>query len=203
MSLVVWEWIVGVLANVASFVLMIPQVVRLLRTRRTEGVSQMWAAIGVVLNAGWLAYVLANAYLIPVPAIVMVMGSFALTLYLLRRDGVNITSGLLVGAGMTLLFLGVLAVEGWVVMGTALALANGIHHAPSVIVVWRTDVPVGVSPGTWLLAALEGVAWATFAAIIWDWPIFLFGVTAFLGSMVILIRLWLVRHKIRAELQGN
>ncbi len=193
--------VAGVIGNAASLLLMVPQVVRLIRTRHTEGVSPTWAAIGVIINTGWLAYVINGGHQIALPAVVSLQVSFAVTLWLLRRNGAPIARGVMAGVALGVVLVAVQFTAGWIAVGTALALANSVHHAPSVLAVWRTHTPVGVSPGTWWLANLEGVAWSAYGLLVKDLPIGLFGLTACTAATAILVRLWIVRDRVKAVLE--
>ena len=54
--------LVAVVATAVTFMQVVPQVVRLVRLKRTEGASPAWAAIGMVINIGWTAYVIAEEF---------------------------------------------------------------------------------------------------------------------------------------------
>ena len=49
------EVLSALVATTLSGVMMLPQVVRLVRTRAPAGVSATWLGFGVVLNSGWVA----------------------------------------------------------------------------------------------------------------------------------------------------
>ena len=190
--------IVGVAGNGATFVMLAPQVVRLLRTGRTAGVSPSWAAVGATINLGWLAYVLARQVWIAIPAIGAAVACFSLTLYLLHRNRADVRLGVAASAALTALLAAVHVQAGWTALGTALALSHGVQFAPSVITAWRSHTPVGVSPLTWALSATEGALWTLYGALIADGPIVLFGVTAVVASAAVLLRLAVARDRIRA-----
>ena len=79
--------LVGAVATIATFVHVVPQILRLLRTGRIEGVSPSWAAVGMTLNFGWIAYVVSQEYWIAIPSIVVAIASFGVALYLMKRNG--------------------------------------------------------------------------------------------------------------------
>ena len=191
---------VAVVANGVTFVQIIPQIVRLIRTGRTEGVSPIWAAAGMTINVGWLAYVVENEFWETIPSIFAAISSFGLALYLLYRNGARVRSGLLMGAAIAVASVGIQRAAGWTVLGTVLGLSNGLYLGPALISAWRTYAPVGISPGTWWLTVLEGFKWGFYGVLVAAVPIMVYGSTAILLAVGVLLRLWMTRHRIRAAL---
>ena len=191
---------VAVVANGVTFVQIVPQIVRLIRTGRTEGVSPIWAAAGMTINLGWLAYVVENRFWETIPSIVAAVSSFGLALYLLYRNGVAVRAGLLVSAAVALASVAIQQVAGWTVLGTVLGLSNGLYLGPSVVSAWRSHTPVGVSPWTWMLTVLEGLKWGFYGFLVEAVPIMVYGSTAILLALLVLLRLWAARDRIRAAL---
>ena len=89
---------VAIVANGVTFVQIMPQIVRLLRTGHTEGVSPVWAAVGMTINVGWLTYVVENEFWETIPSIIAAISSFGLALFLLYRNGVSVRAALLMSA---------------------------------------------------------------------------------------------------------
>ena len=137
--------VVGIVATAVTFVQLFPQIVRLLRTGRTEGVSPAWAAVGMAINLGWLTYVVEEKFWVTIPSIIAAVVSFAVALYLLHRNGADVRPGLLMSAAVAVASVGIQMGAGWTVLGTVLGLSNGLYLGPSVIAAWRSHVPVGVS----------------------------------------------------------
>ena len=191
---------VAVVANGVTFVQIMPQIVRLIRTGHTEGVSPTWAAAGATINLGWLAYVVENQFWETIPSIIAAQTSFGLALYLLYRNGVNVRAGLLTGAAIAVASVVIQRTAGWTVLGTALGLSNGLYLGPSVIAAWRSHTPVGVSPATWWLTVLEGLKWGFYGFLVAAVPIMVYGSTAILLALLVLLRLWMARDRIRAAL---
>ncbi len=198
----VFAVVVVIVANALTFTMLLPQVGRLLQTGLIEGVSAVWAATGTVINVGWLAYVLHAAVWLAIPSIAAAVLSYSLTLYLLFRNGADVRIGLVTAALLAAALVGVQAVAGWTLLGTALAMANGVQFAPSVRAAWHAQTPAGVSPLTWLITEAEAVLWALYGVLIADVPIVLFGVTASAAATAILFRLWLTRDRVRAARQA-
>ena len=196
-ALALW---VGVAGNTLTFVQITPQIVRLLRTRRIEGVSPAWAAVGMTINLGWITWVLAERLWLPIPAVVAAILSFGAVLYLLYRNGADVRAALWVSAGIAVACVGIQQAAGWTVLGTVLGLSNGLYLGPSVVAAWRAHTPVGVSPLAWVLTALEGAVWGLYGVLVAAVPIMVYGSTAILLAVGVLLRLWMTRDRIRAAL---
>ena len=191
---------VAVVANGVTFVQIIPQIARLIRTGHTEGVSPIWAAAGMAINLGWLTYVVENGFWETIPSIFAAISSFALALFLLYRNGVSVRASLLVGAVVLVASVVIQQAAGWTVLGTVLGLSNGLYLGPALIAAWRTYAPVGVSPGTWWLTVLEGFKWGLYGVLVAAVPIVVYGSTAILLAVGVLVRLWMTRHRIQEAL---
>ena len=103
-------------------------------------------------------------------------------------------------AAVALASVGIQRAAGWTVLGTVLGLSNGLYLGPALIAAWRTHAPVGISPGTWWLTVLEGLKWGFYGVLVAAVPIMVYGSTAMLLAVLVLLRLWMTRHRIRAAL---
>ncbi|WP_423918433.1 hypothetical protein [Candidatus Poriferisodalis sp.] len=191
---------VAVVATAVTFVQVVPQIVRLLRIGRTEGASPAWAAVGMVINTGWIAYVIAEQFWETIPAVLSAVISYGVALYLLYRNGAKVRAGVLSGIAVGVACVALQLVAGWTVLGTVLGLSNGLYLGPSVVAAWRSYAPVGVAPMTWVLTASEGILWGFYGVLVAAGPIMVYGSTAFLCAALVLLRLWITRHRIRAAL---
>ena len=200
MSRAEFATVVGIVATAVTFVHVVPQIVRLMRTGRVEGVSAAWASVAVTLNFGWMAYVIAEEFWITIPSILVAIVSFGSALYLMYRNGADVRPGALMSAAVAVASVGIQLAAGWTVLGTVLALSNGLYLGPSVVTAWRSHAPVGVSPLTWALAVLEGLLWGFYGALVASGPIIVFGATEAGLSALVLLRLWVARDRIRAAL---
>ena len=192
--------LVGIVATAVTFVQILPQIVRLMRTGHVEGVSPAWAAGGATINLGWLAYVIEGRFWVTIPSIIVAIISFVLALYLLYRNGAAIRAGLVMSGAIALACVVIQQAAGWTVLGTVLGLSNGLYLGPSVVAAWRSHTPVGVSPWTWMLTVLEGVKWGFYGVLVEAVPIMVYGATAILLALLVLLRLWAARDRIRAAL---
>ena len=191
---------VAVVANGVTFVQIVPQIARLIRTGHTEGVSPVWAAVGMTINLGWFAYVVENEFWETIPSIFAAVSSFGLALFLLYRNGVSVRAALLMSAAVAVASVGIQQAAGWTVLGTVLGLSNGLYLGPALIAAWREHVPAGVSPGTWWLTVLEGFKWGFYGVLVAAVPIMVYGSTAMLLAAGVLLRLWMTRDRIRDAL---
>ena len=192
--------LVGIVATVVTLVQIVPQIVRLIRTGHIEGVSPAWAAGGATINLGWLAYVIEGRFWVTIPSIIVAIASFVLALYLLYRNGADIRAGLLMSGAIAVASVVIQQAAGWTVLGTVLGLSNGLYLGPSVVAAWRSHAPVGVSPWTWMLTVLEGLKWGFYGVLVEAVPIMVYGSTAILLALLVLLRLWVARDRIRAAL---
>lgn len=192
--------LVAVVATAVTFAQVVPQIVRLLRLKRIEGTSPAWAAIGMVINIGWMAYVIAEEFWVAIPAVLAAVISFGLVLYLLWRNGADVRFPVIAGIAVGVACVGLQLAAGWTVLGTVLGLANFLYLAPSAWAAWRSYAPVGVAPLTWVLTAGEGILWGCYGVLVEAIPIMVYGSTAFVLAAFILLRLWITRQRIRAEL---
>ncbi len=190
-------FVVGVIATIVTFVQILPQIVRLLRIGRTEGISPAWAAIGTIVNFSWIAYVVAEQLWVTIPAVFAGTASYGVVLYLLHRNNASIRTGVLLASLVAGACVLIQLAAGWTVLGTVLGLSNGLYLGPSVVTAWRTHTPVGVSPLSWTLVASEGVLWGFFGYLVEAAPVVVYGVTATLLAGLVLLRLWVTRHRIR------
>ena len=163
----------------------VPQVVRLVRTRSTAGVSGPSAWLGLVINSGWTAYGIARGLLpVLVLSIAYVVG-YALIVGLLVAHGNRRGPGAALGAAAAL--AGLVLVGGWAALGTALALTVGAQFLPQVIHTWRADDLTALAPGTYVIGAIDGLVWGTYGAIVADGPLVLYGVVMVVVAVAILI----------------
>jgi uncharacterized protein with PQ loop repeat len=197
----VFRDILMVFTTAVGLVMAVPQLLRLLRTRQTSGMSLPGWVSGSVSYLAWSGYLavqhqthllLATA----VPAVVWI----ATTALASRLPRVPIPrrawrptvlwSVLLLGLTATAPRLGLAP------LGTALALSVVWSYGPQAWQAWRSDDLTGLSSGTWSLAVLEAV---TFGML--GWPDAAAGVYAVVASGLagtVLAAAWMRRNPIAA-----
>jgi len=149
--------VVGWVATVLTFSSSLPQVVKLVRTHDTHGVSVwtyvLWVATALFW-AGWglhvraVPMVVVNTALIPLLLIAVVM---------LHPSPLHIVF-MATSAPLLVISLVVLP-DAVAVIGTVLACLLAV---PSVVEVYRTEDPSGVAIGTWVLLGTAAVLWAIY-----------------------------------------
>ena len=177
-----------VVATAVTFVFLLPQIVKLIRTRDSAGVSTTWPAIGVVSNVGWVVYLAQQTLWLSVAAPVGAVVGYGATLWALGSTGRPLRASFVRGAWFGLLLVGIAAGLGWTALGVALGLSFGVMMAPSLWTAFRTPDPSGISPGTWWLGIVEALLWGFYGWHHADAGILSFAVIALLGSAAMLGR---------------
>lgn len=184
------------LAVVLALTQPVPQIVRLLRTRSTAGVSGPTAWLGVTINLGWVAYGIGQGLL---PVIVLsgayVVG-YVLVAGLLVRGGNRRGIPVAVAAAIALTTLTLVA--GWLVLGTVLALTVAVQFLPQVIEAWRSDDLTALAPGTYVVCGIDGLVWGGYGALVADVPLVLYGAVMVSVAVAVLVprRRWSRRMSI-------
>lgn len=179
-------------ATVMGAGMIVPQVVRIHRTRAVAGVSGTWVGLGLAMNTWWIAYATSEALwgLVPVS-----VGSLALYLviavqYTRLTAGAGarqILAGLLGSATVPALAL---AAGGWTAAGLSIGLAYAVQFSPAVVAALRSADLSGISPTTWAMAWIEAVIWCSYGSVQADVALVVGGGGGALMATVILVRLW-------------
>ena len=172
-----------------------PQIVRVIRTRSVAGVSGSTTWIGLAVNLAWVTYGVARG-LVPVAVLsgAYVIGYLLIGTLLARggnRRGVG--TGMLAAA----ILAAITVTGGWALLGTALALVVVPQYLPQVIEAWTSDDLTGLSPGTYVVAILDGLVWGGFGLIAADSPLVLYGVVMIAVATAVLTgrARWVVRQE--------
>lgn len=184
-----------IMANVFGVGMIVPQAVRIHRTRIADGVSATWIGISLALNLGWFLYGVHGRLwgLIPVSAgalllygivaakLISITGSLGL-----RR----VTTGVL---GASVAPASALMAAGWIGLGLTLGLAYGLQFTPAVVSALRATSTGGISAATWIMALAEAVIWAIYGVAVSDWALILGGLGGTVMASIIVGRLALDR----------
>lgn len=194
--------ILAVIATLLGSAMALPQVRRIARTRRVEGVSAVWIGVSVSLNGWWIAYAWVTGLWLLLP-----VSTFSALLYLamaaffVRTVGRRGFGGLLLGAaGLGMTPLPVLLLGGWTLAGLAVGLSYGLQLLPAVVGVLRTRQLAGVSVGTWAIAWLEAAMWLVVGIGVADLAVIIGGASGALMAAIILTRLAVTGHIARPRL---
>ena len=182
-----------VLATITTLGFLIPQIVKLVRTGDSTGVSTSWPALGFVVNSGWFTYMIAQSLWWSVVAPFGTAVAYAVTLWALRRTGRHLLASYVRGAVWAIVLIAVTATLGWDALGVALALSYGVMVTPALWTAYRTPDPSGLSPGTWALGVTEGFLWGIYGWHHADSGIMTFASIAVLGSSLMLARYFVTR----------
>lgn len=196
-----------VAANLLGATMAVPQAARLLRSRRTAGVSPIWAGISAAVNAWWIAYGLGvgDIGIVPV-SVVSVMAYLAIIVFLVRFDDRPALRTVAIAAGSAAasaaLPLLVLALGGWSSAGIALGAMYGVQLSPAVVAVYRAVDVSGVSAATWALAFLEAALWGAYGFARADAGLLTLAATGLAMSALVLVRLFARRPRLRGSYGG-
>lgn len=186
-------------ANVLGASMAYPQASRLVRTRRTDGLSSVWVGVSLTMNAWWLAYGIgADVWpLVPVSIVSLVLyGTIAVVM--VSALGRSSLPGLVGGfAGLGVVPLAALLIGGWPVAAVVIGVGYGAQLAPAVIAAYRTDRLSGVAPGTWVLALAEAGLWLFYGAHVEDLALLVGGLAGVVMASAILGRLVATRQWLR------
>lgn len=198
--------LVVVAANVLGSAMALPQAVKLVRSRRVDGVSPTWAAVSATVNAWWAAYGIGvgDLGIVPVSA-VSVMAYLAIAFALLRYGTAprrrTIATMAATSAAVALVPILALVLDGWTAAGVALGALYGIQLSPAVVAVYRAPDVSGVSTATWGLAFAEAALWGVYGIARLDAGLVTLAGTGLLMSTLVLVRLVLRRPR-RADPAG-
>lgn len=183
------------LAPVAAACFGIPQFLPQLRKLRASGdaagLSWSWAALTTIGNAAWIAYfALSRDWTALVPSCSVTLLAGLLTVLLTGRTTVTARSLALAGAWAAALAATGCA-TGRVGLGTLLTAAFAVQVAPSLWTAYRTELPTGISAGTWALILGELACFLVYGLSQPDPRLTALGVTGVTASTLMLARiLW-------------
>ncbi|CAN5874068.1 hypothetical protein BH23ACT4_BH23ACT4_17230 [soil metagenome] len=187
-----------VLATISTVSFLLPQIIKLVRTGDSDGVSTTWPALGFVINVGWFVYLIAQELWASVFAPFATFVAYAVTMWAVGRTGRGLSRSYLRG----IVTAGVLAVVaiggGWEVLGVVLGIAYGVVLAPSIWTAYRTSIPSGISPLTWWIGLIEALLWGYYGWFYSDRGIMTFMVVGVIGSGLMLGRYYATRKRLIA-----
>ncbi|HWE57239.1 MAG TPA: hypothetical protein VG435_17160 [Acidimicrobiales bacterium] len=174
----------ALLASAVFLARLLPQPVRTLRTGQVTGVSVLAAMNACIADIAWLVYGLTSRvvtiWLVCIPAIAASAGTvWVLRRLIARRD--------LVASAIWLAAVGLAAWSGaltFVLAGTVL-----VSCGPSLWSAFRSDRPVGIAPGTWLIALADAATWGLYGLAISNLALELYAVVLLATAVAILSRL--------------
>lgn len=182
-----------VAATTATVALLIPQIIKLIRTGDSAGVSSIWPSLGFVSNVGWLAYMVSQHFWIATVAPLSAVITYGVTLRVLSSTGRSLRPSYVSGLIWTVLLAATGLMGGWLTLGVVLGLTYGVQLAPAVVSAYRTANPSGIAPGTWWIGLVEALLWGYFGLFHRNPGILTFSVVALIGTGAILFRYYAAR----------
>ncbi len=186
-------------ATILAAVGLVPQVLKLIRTRIPDGVSPTWAGFGVVTNVAWAAYLTSQALWLALPSVAMIVAGYGATFVLLRRLRADSGAAIPLAIGWAATLTAIAWGAGWAALGTVLGFSYAVQVSPGVWAAYRTHRPAGIAPATWAIALIEGLLWGYYGWWHRDVPLMIFAVIATVASTVMLARYGTTRHRLPAE----
>jgi uncharacterized protein with PQ loop repeat len=184
-----------IVATILAVGSLVPQAVRLLRTRDIAGVSVLWTALGTITNLAWFAYALARGLWAGVPATLATAAFYGFLFVTLVRFGGRPGAALRGGIAWAMLLTAVTVIGGWSALGAVLGVSYAVQIAPSLWTAWRTYAPTGIAPGTWVLFLVQVVLWGYYGLEEQDWAIKGFALTGIVSSLLMLVRWAMTRSR--------
>ena len=185
-----------VAATIGTMTFLVPQIIKLIRTRDSSGVSSTWPALGFVINVGWFFYMIHNEHWVAVFAPLVTFVSYAVILWALSRSGRILSASYVRGILWTGLLIAVTFIYGWETLGVVLGLSYAVQLTPSIWTAYRTSDPSEVSSATWWIGSVEAILWGAFGTFHADRGIVTFAVVGLIGSILMLIRYYSTRRQV-------
>ncbi len=192
-----------VLATISTVTFLLPQIVKLIRTGDSDGVSTTWPALGFVINVGWFVYLIAQELWAAILAPFATFVAYAVTMWAVGRTGRHLSTSYLRGAAAAALLTATALLGTLETLGVVLGLSYGVVLAPSIWTAYRTWNPAGISPLTWWIGLAEGVLWGYYGWFHSDRGIITFTVVAVIGTGLMLFRFYTTRGRVTAAPVGT
>ncbi len=184
-----------VLATISTVTFLLPQIVKLVRTGNSDGVSTTWPALGFVINVGWFAYLIAQELWASIFAPFFTFLGYAVIMWAVGRTGRDLSTSYLRGAAAAGLLTATALLGSWETLGVVLGIAYGLVLAPSIWTAYRTSIPSGISPLTWWIGLVEALLWGYYGWFHSDRGIITFMVVGVMGSGLMLLRYYATRGR--------
>jgi len=163
------EFIVGWLATCVAMLLGVPQIVRLVRTRSTEGLSiVMWQAM-LSINLGWLVHgIRIDALNMVVTNLVGMGTTIAIQVLIIRARRLQAWRVVLPGVAGAMALVAVDVLLGSAAFGVAAVVPAVIANAGQTVELIRSPRLTGVSPVFLVGQALNQALWFTWSLFVGD-----------------------------------
>jgi uncharacterized protein with PQ loop repeat len=192
-----------VLATISTVTFLLPQIVKLVRTGDSQGVSTTWPALGFVINVGWFVYLISQQLWASIFAPFATFIAYAVTMWAVGRTGRDLSSSYVRGLIAAVVLVALAALSGWEVLGVALGISYGVVLAPSIWAAYRTSIPSGISALTWWIGFVEALLWGYYGWFHSDRGSLTFTVVGVTGCGLMLLRYYATRHRSLQDLSRS
>lgn len=196
----VWVTAVVVVASVLGAGMAIPQALKLVRSRRVEGVSTAWAAMSAMVNVWWAIYGFGGGDWAIIPVSVVSVMAYLAVMMALVRHGDAAVGGVVVRMMASAVAIGVIPLPalwlgGWPAVGVVLGVLYGVQLMPAVVAVYRSLDVSGVSATTWVIGWVEALLWGIYGLAVLDAGLMTMAVVGVAMASAVLARLFVGRPR--------
>jgi uncharacterized protein with PQ loop repeat len=182
--------LLGLASVVIAFWFAVPQLMLLLRTGSTAGLSMTSLVNSSISLVAWTLYGFAHGSAWVVAASVVGLPSIVATAVLARRDGLRLESALpWVWTWLLLVTAGADMVAGTSLIDGVLGCSILWFVAPAAVTAWRSADVSGIAWQTWALLAVDGMVFGLYGMVSGIGADRVYGSAALLGSAVVTARL--------------
>jgi uncharacterized protein with PQ loop repeat len=174
---------VGLAATVAFLCELVPQPVRILRTRSLAGLSVVGTGVYFVTEVAWVTYgITTGLWAVLVTAVAAtVLSGMQLVLVWPKREATDMWWMVLWAVSLSIgVALGV--------VGALLVLGVLVGLGPQAWAVWKAPVPHGVSILRWVLSGTSGSLWFSFGLLTGELPLVVSGLVGMSCAVLALSR---------------
>lgn len=175
-------------ATVLALMSLVPQIVKLVRSRDPSGVSPSWPAIGLVSNAAWTAYLIAVGLWPASISTASMIVLYVVVLWALARVAVPLRPAAGRGLAWALVLAAIGVGAGWLALGAVLGVSHIVQMSPAIHAAYTTRYPRGISTATWWISGVEGALWGYYGWFHGDIPVMIFAATFGTSAALILAR---------------
>jgi uncharacterized protein with PQ loop repeat len=176
--------VVGLAATAVFLCELIPQPLRILRTRSLSGLSPIGTGIYFVTELGWVSYGITSGLVVVLLTALAatVLSGLQLALLWSRRRPNDLWWMLLWATGLAAsLVMGAI--------GAMLVLGLVIGLGPQAWAAWRSSSVSGVSLWRWVLSGTSGMLWCTYGVLMGEFPLMATGSVGMVCASLALSRL--------------
>ncbi len=156
--------VLGVIGTLIDLVRATPQLARLLRARKSFGVSVDTSGTSSVVSLSWATY----GFITGQPYVMLASGLMAIIFFIITwialRFGRSVREFRIAPIWLVILFLSGL-LFGKIGLGMALSVSALVSNLPQIRVAYRESDLSGLSLGTWLLSMSGGLVWGMYGLL--------------------------------------